>query len=55
MEADEIPEAKVKNLMAETNEVLAMTVASIKTLRRKYTNPKSKIRTLDFTCGEGRK
>ena len=43
VEADEIPEAKIKNLMTETNEILAMTVASIKTLRCKNTNPKSKI------------
>ena len=43
VEADEIPEAKVKNLTTETNEILAMTVASIKTLRSKENNPKSKI------------
>jgi four helix bundle protein len=37
-----IPESQVKNLMAETNEIIAMIVASIKTLRRKSNNPKSK-------------
>lgn len=41
VEAGEIPESKIKNLMAETNEILAMTVASIKTLRRRKTPPKS--------------
>ena len=35
VEADVIAEATVKKLMSETNEILAMTVASIKTLRRK--------------------
>jgi four helix bundle protein len=43
VEAGEVPESQVKSLMAETSEILAMTVASIKTLRRKPTNPKSKI------------
>ena len=43
VEAGEIPEAQVKNLMTETNEILAMTVASIKTLRQKNPNPKSKL------------
>ena len=43
-----ISEEKMKNLMAETREILAMTVASIKTMRRKQSylpiqNPKSKI------------
>jgi four helix bundle protein len=42
VESGSIGEAKVKNLMAETNEILAMTVASIKTLRRKPAHPKSK-------------
>jgi four helix bundle protein len=42
VESGSIGEAKVKNLMAETNEILAMTVASIKTLRRKPANLKSK-------------
>jgi len=32
-ESGMMPHAKLKNLMAETNEILAMTVASIKTLR----------------------
>jgi len=35
IEANFIPEAKLKNLMAEMNEIVAMTVASIKTLRAK--------------------
>lgn len=43
VEAGEVPEIQVKNLMNETNEILAMTVASIKTLRRKKNNPKSQI------------
>ncbi|NER79928.1 MAG: four helix bundle protein [Leptolyngbya sp. SIO1D8] len=43
VEAGELPETKVKSLMAETNEILAMTVASIKTLRYKKANLKSKI------------
>ncbi|TVP67127.1 MAG: four helix bundle protein [Leptolyngbya sp. LCM1.Bin17] len=42
VEAGHIPESQVKSLMAETNEILAMTVASIKTLRRKQANLKSK-------------
>lgn len=39
-------EAKLKSLMAEVNEIVAMTVQSIKTLRarsQKTANPKSKI------------
>lgn len=37
-------EAKLSNLMSETNEIVAMTVASIKTLRsNQFNNPKSKI------------
>ncbi|HBL12694.1 MAG TPA: four helix bundle protein [Cyanobacteria bacterium UBA11162] len=35
VEAELIPEANVKNLMSETNEIVAMTVASIRTLRQK--------------------
>jgi four helix bundle protein len=38
-----IPETKLKDLMTETNEIVAMTVASIKTLRARSRNPKSKI------------
>ncbi|QSJ18814.1 four helix bundle protein [Nostoc sp. UHCC 0702] len=40
-----LPAEKLSNLMAENNEILAMTVASIKTLRNKakIQNPKSKI------------
>jgi four helix bundle protein len=38
-----IPETKLKDLLTETNEIVAMTVASIKTLRARSRNPKSKI------------
>ncbi len=39
-----IPATKLKDLMAETDEILAMTVSSIKTLRQSSSsNPKSKI------------
>jgi len=41
-----IPEAKLKDLLAETNEIVAMTVASIKTLRSRSRNPQSKIQNL---------
>ena len=43
IETGAIPESQVKNLKAETNEILAMIVASIKTLRRKKNsqNPRS--------------
>jgi four helix bundle protein len=37
MEADLVPESRLADLMSETNEILAMTVASIKTLRAKET------------------
>ena len=43
VESGTIAEEKVKSLMAEINEILAMTVASIKTLRSKQTRPKSKL------------
>jgi four helix bundle protein len=43
IETGEIPETQVRNLMKETNEILAMIVASIKTLRRKSQNPNPKI------------
>src|ERR671932_762873 len=48
IEADIVPATKLKSLMSEINEVLAMTVASIKTLRSKarqtpMPNSKSKI------------
>ncbi|MEO1148200.1 MAG: four helix bundle protein [Cyanobacteria bacterium J06638_22] len=42
VESGTLPAAKLQALMTETNEILAMTVASIKTLRRKQTNLKSK-------------
>ena len=35
VEAKIIPEARVSGLIKETNEIIAMTVASIKTLRRR--------------------
>ncbi|MBF2014605.1 MAG: four helix bundle protein [Rivularia sp. T60_A2020_040] len=38
-----IPQEKLTNLMSETSEILAMTVASIKTLRIKSQHSKSKI------------
>ena len=46
VEAEIINRARLESLMAETNEILAMVVASIKTLRSKQSliqNPKSKI------------
>ena len=47
IEAGLIPEARLAELMSETNEIIAMVVASIKTLRAKNLplsgNPKSKI------------
>jgi len=50
VEAGFMPQSRLSNLMREGNEILAMTVASIKTLRRrgasaqsKIQNPKSKI------------
>jgi four helix bundle protein len=45
VEADLMPAARVADLMVETDEIIAMTVASIVTLRtRKAKNPKSKVR-----------
>jgi hypothetical protein len=41
IDAKILPEAKLRPLMTKINEILAMTVASIKTLRTH--NPKSKI------------
>ena len=35
IEAKLLPAARLADLMSETNEIVAMTVASIKTLRRK--------------------
>ncbi len=35
IEADLMPEARLKDLISETNEIVAMTVTSIKTLRKK--------------------
>ena len=42
VETGEISAGQVQNLMTETDAIVAMTVASIKTLRRKHPNPKSK-------------
>jgi four helix bundle protein len=41
VESDLMSEARVTDLMAETNEIIAMTVASIKTLRAKRRNRQS--------------
>ena len=38
-----IAEARAQDLLKETDEIVAMTVASIKTLRKSHNNPKSKI------------
>ena len=38
-----IPEAKRKDLLVETNEIVAITITSIKTLRARSRNPQSKI------------
>jgi hypothetical protein len=35
VEAHIVPETRVKELMREANEIVAMTVASIKTIRRR--------------------
>ena len=45
VEAELVPEAKLKSLMNEVNEIIAMIVASIKTIRDRQNgyNPKSKI------------
>jgi four helix bundle protein len=44
IEAGLMPESRLTNLMQETDEVVAMTVASIRTLRKSKTgNPKSAI------------
>ncbi|MDY6900117.1 MAG: four helix bundle protein [Cyanobacteriota bacterium] len=43
VESGLLPQEKLTSLMSETNEILAMTVASIKTLRIKSQHPKSKI------------
>jgi len=41
IDAGIVTEQRLRSLMNEVNEILAMTVASIRTMRRK--NPKSKI------------
>ena len=45
VEGEIVPKSKLKSLMVETNEIVAMIVASIKTLKskRNNSNPKSKI------------
>lgn len=44
VEGKMMPAAKLKDLMAETNEIIAMTVGPIKRLRQSaFSNPKSKI------------
>jgi four helix bundle protein len=48
VEAELVPESKLNKLMAETNEIISMIVASIKTIRtqNKNSSPKSKIQNL---------
>ena len=41
VEASLIPEARLADLMKETDEIIAITVASMKTIRGKTNNPKS--------------
>ena len=41
VEGEYMPKPRLENLMQETNEIIAMTVASIKTLRQKQYNRKS--------------
>jgi four helix bundle protein len=50
VDANVVTAKKVEALIAEGRELVAMTVASIKTLRRqeKIQNPKSKIQNLKF-------
>jgi four helix bundle protein len=45
IEGEIVPESKLKNLITETNEITAMIVSSIKTLKNRQNNfnPKSKI------------
>lgn len=43
IESGLVPAEKLKSLIAETNEILSMTVASIKTLRAKANHSQSKI------------
>ncbi len=43
VESGLMPQEKLTSLMSEANAILAMTVASIKTLRMKSQHPKSKI------------
>ncbi len=43
VETELLPQTRLIDLMSETDEIIAMTVASIKTLRSKSSNRKSKI------------
>lgn len=43
IDAEVVSEKRLTNLISDVNEVVAMTVASIKTMRSRKTNPKSKI------------
>lgn len=45
VEGEIVPEARLKDLMKETDEIVAMTVSSIKTLRAKRAQPKSNAKT----------
>jgi four helix bundle protein len=50
IDAEIIKMSKLSSLIAEINEILAMTVSSIKTIRgKRTTNPKSKIQNPKFT------
>ncbi len=43
VESELVPEARLSSLIQETNEITAMVVSSIKTLRNQHNTPKSKI------------
>ena len=43
VESELVPEARLSSLIQETNEITAMVVSSIKTLRNQRNTPKSKI------------
>jgi len=50
IESEILPEKRLSKLYSDIDEVVAMTVSSIKTLRfKKSTNPKSKIQNPKFT------
>ena len=43
VEMELVPETRLSSLIQETDEIIAMTVSSIKTLRNRHNTPKSKI------------